>query len=474
MSKKLSLHLVFLIAVYFLTSCHLPIGGDAQEDIEDLRSELGVQEVDDVPLATDSSADLESLCDPESIPARAFAPEDLAYRGAFRLPDDSVGMGWDYSGHGMSYFPDGDVGGDDDGYPGSLFIVGHDQQLWVGEVSIPAPVDSRNLEDLNVAQTLQSLSDISGGIVTDALVLPRMGIEYLPAIGGMPEEKLHFAIGQHIQGFEPSHGWASTDLDSPNPEGLWLFDGFTNYATNDYLFEIPEEWSAAYTPGYRLACGRFREGVWGGLGPALFAYAPWLDGNPPLKGDRLGHVIPLLLYGQQAEGMPELVVEDRMRMQAYAESDHWWGGAWLTASCGESVILTGTKALGKSWYGFANGVVWDYACMDDPAIECPEIPNYPYDDRGFWAEDYQPSILFFDPADLARVAKGEIAAYEPQPYALMDLSDYWFDPEINLEIYKRDLVGAAAFDRGRGILYIIERLGDETKSVVHVFQIQVE
>lgn len=474
MSKKLSLHLIFLIALNFLTSCHLPIGGEAQEDIEDLRTDLGIQEVDVVPRATGNSADLQSLWDPESIPPGALAPEVLAYRGAFRLPDDSGGMGWDYSGHGMSYFPEGDVGGAEDGYPGSLFIVGHDQQIWVGEVSIPVPVDSRNLEDLNVAQTLQSLSDISGGNVTESLVLPRMGIEYLPPMGGIAAGKLHFAIGQHIQGFEPSHGWASTDLNSPNTAGLWVFDGFTNYATNDYLFEIPEQWSAAHTPGYRLASGRFREGVWGGLGPALFAYAPWLDGNPTPKGDQLAHVIPLLLYGRQAEGMPELVIDDSMRMVGYAESDHWWGGVWLTASSMESVIFTGTKALGKSWYGFANGVVWDYACIDNPDIDCPEIPNYPYDDRGFWAEDYQPSILFFDPADLARVAKGEIEPYEPQPYALMDLSEYWFDPEINLEIYKRDLVGAAAFDRVRGILYIIERLGDGPKSVVHVFQIEVE
>ena len=64
-----------------------------------------------------------------------------------------------------------------------------------------------------------------------------------------------------------------------------------------------------------------------------------------------------------------------------------------------------------------------------------------------------------------------MATSYPQPYALMDLSDYWFDPEIRVDIYKRDLVGAAAFDRGNGLLYIIERLVDEYKSVIHVFQI---
>jgi hypothetical protein len=61
--------------------------------------------------------------------------------------------------------------------------------------------------------------------------------------------------------------------------------------------------------------------------------------------------------------------------------------------------------------------------------------------------------------------------FEPQPYALLDLSAYWYDPAIDLSIYKRDLVGASAFDKQNGLLYIIERLADEYKSVVHVFQI---
>ena len=425
-------------------------------------------------LSAEDNDHFEALLKPESIPENALPVEVLIYRGAFRLPEDSGGMGWEYSGHGMTYFPTGDPYGEEDGFTGSLFIVGHDQQLWVGEVTIPVPVISRNPEELPVAQTLQELADITGGTLTEEWVLPRMGIEYLPSLGDMSEGKIHFTIGQHIQYFEPSHGWAATELDSTELAGLWLMDGFTNYATNDYLFTIPESWSVAYAPGYRLASGRFREGVWGGLGPALFAYAPWLDGNPPPNDYELEHVIPLLLYGQQMEGLPELVVDDSMRMHGYATSDHWWGGAWLTSPVGEAVIFTGTKALGKSWYGFANGVVWDYACTEDPEINCPEIPEYPYDNRGFWAEGYKPAILFFDPEDLGKVAKAEMAPYEPQPYALMDLTEYWYDPQTHVEIYKRDLVGAAAFDRNRGLLYIVERLGDAYKSVIHVFQIGLE
>jgi len=144
----------------------------------------------------------------------------------------------------------------------------------------------------------------------------------------------------------------------------------------------------------------------------------------------------------------------------------------LTSSQGDAVIFTGTKALGKNWYGFANGVEWDYDCAENPEVDCPEVPPFPYEDRGFWAEDFMPAMVLFNPDDLAKVALGELLPSDPQPYALLDLSEYWIDPEIRLEAYKYDLVGAAAFDRDHGILYILERQADGDKSVIHVFEIR--
>ena len=44
-----------------------------------------------------------------------------------------------------AYYPDGDPEGDD-GYPGSIFGIGHDQTQYVSEISIPVPVASRDLE----------------------------------------------------------------------------------------------------------------------------------------------------------------------------------------------------------------------------------------------------------------------------------------------------------------------------------------
>ena len=326
------------------------------------------------------------------------------------------------------------------------------------EISIPAPIISKNLDDLNTATTLQPFADISRGLfVPEEMSIPRAGIAY-------HDKRLYFNFGQHIQDFEPSHGSASLDLDNPQAEGAYIFGNYTNYITNDYLFEIPPEWAVALG-GRFLASGRAREGFWSGRGPGLFAYNPAI-----VEGGVLTDIAPLLLYGTQQEGIPEIVSDESMAVNDYHEADHWWDGAWLTTGENAAVIFAGTKALGNEWYGYANGVVWEHGCAENNS--CPEMPEWPYDDRGFWAEDYQAQIIFYDPTQLVAVANGELESWQPQPYATLDLTEYLFAPKLDFANYKRDFIGAVAFDREHGLLYIIERLADEYKSVIHVWRVE--
>jgi hypothetical protein len=240
---------------------------------------------------------------------RLIYPKDLVYKGAFRLPGGSNGSNWEYSGYAMAYYPEGDPNGAADGYSGSIFAIGHDHQQFVSEISIPGPVISRtkNLNELNTARTLQGFKNIRGSMFGN-LDIPRAGLAYLPPQDSQKTGKLYFAWGQHFQEFEASHGWCELNLSNPKPAGPWHFDGFTNYATNDYLFEIPKDWANTYTGGQLLASGRFRDGNWGGQGPALFAYAPWKDGNPPPPNATLKTITALLLYGIQRPGMNEIEI----------------------------------------------------------------------------------------------------------------------------------------------------------------------
>jgi len=399
-------------------------------------------------------------------------PDDLVYQGAFRLPEGSNGSNWEYSGYAMTYYPAGDPEGPDDGHPGSLFALGHDHHQQISEITLPTPVASRNkdLSDLNTAETLQPFQDIRSGFYGE-LEIPRAGLEYLPPAGSPGRGKLHFAWGQHFEDDRaPTHGWCDLDLSNPRSAGPWFMGGYTNYITNDYLFEIPEKWSAKHAPGMRLATGRFRDGIWGGLGPALVAYDPGDESTPPESRSTLRNVRPLLLYGVPQENDTQILTSPERKMNGFKEADEWSGGAWLTAADRSAVILAGTKATGKCWYGYANGVVFPES-GDDPDAVYPEVPDWPYDDRGWWSEGIQAQILFFNPADLAAVARGEMETWEPQPYAALNIDRYLFDPGFHPQRHKRYLLGAAAFDRARGLLYVVERRADDEKSVVHVFSI---
>jgi hypothetical protein len=392
---------------------------------------------------------------PPPLSGSLIQPADLTYLGAFRLPSDAPEEeGWLWSGEALAYYPDGDPGGPADGFPGSLFGTGHNWNQYVSEISIPVPIVSsgKNLEELNTATTLQPFQDIRGGTIDWPLEQPRAGLEYLPSLGEQESGKLYFCWAQHLDegATNPSHGWAELDLSNPQPAGPWRIGEYTNYVTTDYMFAIPQEWADAHTPGMRLATGRYRDGGQASYGPSLFAIGPWNEGNPPQPGVTLD-AVPLLLYGNvYEEGSPA--------MDGYAHSDHWSGGTWLTAGEKSAIVFVGTKGLGETWYGCPDGTVW------------PEEPPYPpeCEERGWWSERFAAQIIFYNPADLAAVAGGAMASGEPQPYAVMEIEDVLYNPDFVLFNH----LGAAAFDRERGLLYVLEPLADEERTIVHVWRVE--
>ena len=392
---------------------------------------------------------------PTATPAAVLLqPSDLSYLGAFRLPADPEGMGWEWANwsSALTFYPQGDPTGLDDGFPGSLFGTGHDWNQYVSEVSIPVPVISagKNVADLNTATTLQRFADIRGGLF-GAMEMPRVGLAYMPAMGSQTTGKLYFAWQDHAPGQPedtgPSHGWAELDLAHPQPQGIWRVGGQPKYVTGDYLFDIPQAWAGAHTSGRSLATGRFRDGGQAAEGPALFAIAPWAAGNPPAAGATLP-ATTLLLY-------QDVTQDDPHALNDYHHSDEWTGGAWLAAENKAALIFVGTKGTGSCWYGCADGT---------------DAPPWPEDcDRGWWSTGFQAEILFYDPADLAAVAAGTMPSWQPQPYATMNIDSVLYHITSSQQKYH---VAAAAFDRSHGLLYVLEPLADEDRPLVHVWRVR--
>ena len=435
--------IAILIAMSTMVACNLPAGDGASEVTgsggTDFQTTQGLQPVE------------------PSDPGALIWPQDLVYQGAFRLPDDpnGEGLGWEWGGGALTYYPEGDPEGADDGFPGSLFGSGHDWYTHVSEVGIPIPVipGSQDLEVLPIAPTLQGFASITAGLV-GPLEIPRVGLEYLPHLEGQGGGRLYFAFAQHMGETEtlPSHGWAGLDLSNPQPAGLWRVGEYWNYVTGDYLFAIPPEWADLYTPGMYLATGRFRDGGQGGMGPSAFAIRVGDAGDPPAPGSTLA-AIPLLQYASvYAETGPAAMIN-------YSHADEWNGAAWLTSGGRAAVIFAGTKATGETWYGCMDGTVWP----DDPPYppECPE--------RGWWSTQFEGQILFYDPAALAAVATGRDQPWEPQPYAIMPVDQILYNVTSPQQ---KSHVGGIAFDRSRGLIYLLELFADGDKPLVHVWAIQ--
>jgi hypothetical protein len=356
---------------------------------------------------------------------------DIVYKGAFQLPGPSGTLEygrWGYGGYGLAYYPNGDPSGPSDGYPGSLFGRGHVYNWAVSEISIPQPIISpdKDPDDLNTAVTLQPFTKVDT-FPHDSLSIPIGGMAYLPRRGSQTTDKLYYIWGSNYQWSKiPSHSASELTLSNPQAQGWWYVGQASGsppyYSTIFYMFDIPQSWADQYTGGRMLLTGGTRSGAYNGFGTAMFAIGPWLDGNPPPFESGLS-CRTLVEYGQ----VTGVNTQDGREV-----TDVFNGGAWITQGGKTAVMLVGNKTTGEVSYcsGYTPSLDW-------------------------------PVFLFYDPDDLAAVASGAKQPHEPQPYAMLDVSQYFFAEEPSLR--------GVAYDRARGLVYIYEYRGESP--LIHVFQI---
>ncbi len=412
-------------------------------------------------------------------------PSDLTYKGAFRVPYIEGNVTWGWGGMGLTYYPYGDPSSSD-GFPGSLYGVGHDHTMHISEVSIPKPIISSNIADLPTAATLRNFTNVRDGVgnlttLFESATIHYSGIAYLPPQDTQTSDKLYYCWGAHFQEEAqniPSHMWS--DVDFSNAMGAWRIGNSSVelYRTNDYMCRLPSNFSDAQiaTEGMYLASGRFREGGWGGQGPNLYAIAPWDDGNPPSDGTELTSVRLLGYSSTHEDGYDSY---EGHKMNGYHDSDEWSGVSWLNTSLKQALVFVGTKGIGTCWYGYSDGTIFP----TDGSEFTGTVPDFPHDNRGYWSTSFNAEILFYDPADIAAVAKGEMEPFEPQPYAELNLDPYLFNiDKVNHPDFPDDRnmnrLGGCTFDSANGYFYIIEYRGEpagggwnDDYALIHVFQV---
>lgn len=398
---------------------------------------------------------------------------DMSYLGAFKLPNsDDTPYTWEYGGFGMTYYPNGDpanVHGDAE-FPGSIYAFGHMWGPYISEISIPPPVISptKNINDLNTAANLQDFYDIKP--YPEDFLLPMADAEYLPKQESQTTGKLYIILGDNYAWEKiPTHAACELDLSNPQTVGKWYVGSSLPYsepfhfAYIGFLFEIPQDWADANTPGHRLISGGYREGGLVGLGPALFAIGPWsdsVDGTLPSPNTELSYK-RLLQYGEDHTSI-NYINGYSYGDELYVCADNWSGGAFLTADGKSAVMLVGTRCLGECWYGWPDGIRSTY---DIPVIYGS------VGSKGYQAASTTAQFVFYNPDDLAAVADGVMESHEPQPYAVLNIDEFLFceNPDIN----RNPRIASASFDRQRGILYVFEpHAYGEGSPIVHVWVIE--
>ncbi len=391
---------------------------------------------------------------------RLITAGDLVYLGAFAFP---AGDEWSYSGHALTYYPDGDPTGTADGFPGSLFTVSNAQDDLAGEISIPAPILSGDFTALPNANELLAPVDITGGMLDstcaacatcDCLAWDVSGLEYLPNLDRIAWN-IHDWYNAAAEDLN-SLGWS--ELDMSNAQGVWHIGPrpnvtepreFHNGKTSDYLFKAPTSFATEHLGDRWLIAGYHREsGALGGSqGPTFYATAPWTDGSPPLPGSNLDALA--LVYYPWVYACSEDNAYEQCYLPGYRVDDTWGGAAWVDTGAVHGVLLFGLKGLGDNCYG-------------DPGVECPADACEPY--RGWHSDPYQPQILFYDPGQIAEVAAGTRDPWDVLPYSSFALTSQVIDPDC------AHLAGVA-HDPINGLIYVTEaEAGEFGETAVHVWK----
>ena len=409
------------------------------------------------------------LPDPGPVDRALLTPDDFEYAGAFRLPDTrSMNLEskfWNGGWH-PTFHLEGDPDGDDDGFPGAIIMVGNEREQLSAMISIPRPVISNEMEDLNITTILNPFADMTGGKKQD--LIEEVGSPIF--IGGMqlvdaPYVDEPMLVTNLFRYYNVAgrnfNGMVCGRPDWSNPQAVGRFhvgvhDADDRYGmfhaqkTSGYMMLAPQWWADRYTRGMPLLTGlQITQGVNSStVGPSLYAVKPWDDqGSPPAPNTNLA-AIPLMAYPHQ-------------HAEPTQTNACWWkGGAFIDTGSKYGLMIVGRHghcerdSEGRTPYG--DGTDFDHACT----------PN-----KGYHCGPYTADGRLYNPADLARVAQGELDPWEIRHYRTLRLNDF-VTPTCSQKL------GGVAYDRSNQLLYVLQLYADSSYSehskwpIFHVFRVR--
>lgn len=396
------------------------------------------------------------------IPNGTINPDQIQYLGAFRGPETNEDE-WQYMNGAITYYPDGD-GSSTDYYPGSLYIVGNrsaGSRSPIMEISIPEPVNSKNINELNQAQALQPFTKVDTGLDDEVI----RGLSYIST-----SDRFYFGQGKgsYWDDARPSVGSFVPDMSNPQTQGTWHLGGMGETGVNYFaiepgalddklsagdhgrtMFEIPQAWADQYTGGKTLLTGRSTARI-GSM--HLYAIAPWDESSVAPEDWDSNAQAPVYDGKVKYTRLLEYQNTDGKAGEGYGWSDSWIGGAWFEDGNNQALVFSTIDGYGNIFYNNGSGRV---NCNENAKVV----------------------LKFFNPDDLAAVVQDDMEVYEPKPYANLNITPYlmhdYFGEELTPNRSDEAVVIGMAYDKVRNFIYIseLEVYGGSDGNVYPVFHV---
>ncbi len=349
---------------------------------------------------------------------------NLVYQGAFRVPQGtSDATTFAYGGTALGYNPGNN----------SLYITGHDHVQFSAEISIPAVVNSTNLNELATATILQPLADATEGKlgqINPSDSNPQKIGGHLVYNGKLIVTGFSYYDGGGTQ--KASHFSRPLSLSTTGQVVGPYLVGADPHFVDGYMTLVPPEWQAAFAgPALTgMCCGPIASVQ--SEGPSISVFNPDLTRQPATR---------LLGYPLSNPLRPVSSTNAVHNLTSSISGVVFPGGT-------RSVLFFGRHGVGTYCYG-------EGADCGDPADSSKGVHAYPY--------VYQ--VWAYDANDLLAVKSRAKREYQPQPYAVWTFK-LPFERTLSTHF-----LGGAAYDPQTQRIYLSQRGGDAPGPVIHAFKV---
>ena len=403
--------------------------------------------------------------------------QHLTYEGAFRVPRGNLGGDssiWSMGrgGKGITFNP----------ARNTLILSGSSQEKYAIEISIPQPVNSSTISDLNTATTIQVPGNVAQGQWNN-LNVDGSSVENGGRVGGflvynnylVGNAYAYYASGDsaHLSHFKSALNWET--VGSP-----YNFSGFKRVGVNPvselnsnggwtggYMGHIPPEWQDRL--GWPALTGNGATPVIGrsSLGPSVWGFDP----------DDIGvqNIAPAEIFFGYPEGHPTLATY-AIGNSYYNMTANYVGVVFPVGS--DSILFFGRIGRGENGDGAG---CYGTGTSDESLHRLPvgDGSIYCYDpldhDKGGHAYPYVAQVWAYDANDILPVKAGTLNYWEVEPYAIWTFNLPFTDEASSLT-GKREL-GGVAYDPSTQRIFISQLTSDhwadqyEPNPIIHVYSV---